>query len=112
MSKALIDKIRRAREQRVPVGDMTFIIRRPTDLEVGKRGGGISVDDVFQYVLGWEGVREVDVIPGGDPHPLPFDVDLCAEWLADRLDVLGTLSNAVRDLYLAHRQAQDAAVKN
>lgn len=112
MSKAIIDKLRRARQQRVAVGDMTFIVRRPTDLEVGKNGGIFGPDEVFRYVLGWEGVREADIISGGDPHPLPFDAALCAEWLADRLDILGVLSAAERDLYAAHRQEQDAAVKN
>ncbi len=112
MSKSLIDKIRRTREQRVTAGDFTFIVRRPTDLEIAQRGGELSADALLRYVIGWEGVREADLVPGGDPHPVPFDTLLCAEWLADRLDLLVPIGDGIRELYAAHRQAQDAAVKN
>lgn len=112
MPSALIDKIRRAREQRVPVGAHTFVVRRPTDLEMIRLQQSVSAEAMLQFVVGWEGVTEGDVVNGGGPHPLPFDADVCAEWLADRMDLFGPVVAAITTAYQAHQRAQDAAVKN
>jgi hypothetical protein len=109
---SLIDKIRKAREQTVEAGGHRFVVRRPTALEM------IEIQDkprgraILPFVIGWDGVRELDVVPGGDPHPLPFDVDLCNEWLTDRLDLLSVLADAVFDSFAAHAARQEDAKKN
>ncbi len=45
------------------------------------------------------------MIPGGDPHLLPFDADVCAEWLTDRIDILAPLATAIFDSFAAHQAA-------
>ena len=88
---ALIDKMRRAREQRVTAGNHTFVIRRPTDLEMLRFQQDRSPEKLMSFVVGWDGVTEGDILSGGDPHPLPFDHSVLVEWLADRLDLFGRL---------------------
>ena len=109
---ALIDKLRRAREFKVEAGGYSFTLRRPTDLEWVEIAGQSSARAVLPFVIGWEGVKELDLIPGGDPHPLPFDATACQEWLADRIDLLPLLLEAFVKSYEAHLQARADAVKN
>ena len=109
---ALLEKIRRAREFRVEAGGYSFTLRRPTDVEWLEVAGQSTARAVLPYIIGWEGVKELDLIPGGDPHPLPFDAEACQEWLADRIDLLPTLLEAFVKSYEAHLQARSDAEKN
>lgn len=108
----LADKIRKAREQSVEVGGYTFTVRRPTDVEmIALRGDG-SVARLFPFIVGWDGVKELDIIPGGDPHPLAFDGEACREWLSDRPDLLGPLVEIILGSYRKHAEALEGAAKN
>lgn len=109
---ALIDKLRRAREFKVEAGGYSFTLRRPTDVEWIEISGQSTARAILPFVIGWEGVKELDLIPGGDPHPLPFDAAACQEWLADRLDILPVLLEAFVKSYEAHLAARGAAEKN
>lgn len=106
---ALADKIRRARESRVEVGDLVFIIRRPTPVDMMDLG---ITRDFARCVVGWDKVREMDLLPGGDPHPAPFDAEACREWLRDRPDLYGPVVEKVLAAYQAHVDALEAAAKN
>lgn len=108
----LVDKIRRAREQQVPAGGFTFTVRRPTDVEMVAIARSGDVTAWLPHVIGWEGVREIDVIPGGDPHPLEFNAAVRDEWLADRPDLLGPLVDAMAKAYEAHAAALGDTAKN
>lgn len=109
---SLIDKMRRAREFSVAAGGYTFTLRRPTDLEWIEIAGQGQARAVLPFVIGWEGVKESDLLPGGDPHPLPFDATACQEWLADRVDLLPNLLDAFVKSYEGHLQARTDAAKN
>ena len=109
---ALLDKIKRAREFRVEAAGYTFTVRRPTDVEWMEIAGQSTARAVLPFVVGWEGVKELDLIPGGDPHPLAFDSAACQEWLADRIDILPILLDAFVKSYEAHLQARGDAAKN
>lgn len=100
---SLVEKIRKARETKVEAGGFTFVIRRPTALEMSEMASASRGRAVLPFVIGWDGVREMDIIPGGDPHPLPFDAGVCAEWLADRFDLLVPLATQVFDAFVAHQ---------
>lgn len=111
---SLVEKIRKAREQVVTVGGHDFTIRRPTELEMVElqaagRGRGRAI---LPHVVGWSGVRAIDVLPGGDPHPLEFDARVRDEWLTDRLDLLQPLAEAVFKAFDDHARQQEAAAKN
>lgn len=102
---SLVDKLRKAREMKVEAGGFTFVIRRPTALEMAEMPAISRGRAVLPFVIGWEGVREIDIAPGGDPHPLAFDADVCAEWLGDRLDILAPLATQIFDAYTAYQKS-------
>lgn len=109
---ALIDKLRKAREKDVEVGEFVFTIRRPTDLEAQRLDNFKDAGSLIPYVVNWAKVREMDVLPSGDGHPLDFDAAVCREWLSDRPDLLAPLVEAIVDGYLAHRKALKEIEKN
>lgn len=108
----LISRIRKAREIRIEAGGVKFIARRPTDLDMMEMRGQIDARKLIPFVVGWEGVTEGHLLNGGDPHPLPFDAGACAEWLADRPDLLSTICEQLIAAYAEHAQALEAARKN
>jgi len=109
---SLVDKLRKAREARVLAGGHTFIVRRPTALELIEIQSQPRGRAILPFVIGWEGVKELDLIPGGDPHPLAFDADVCAEWLTDRLDLLGPVADGIFEECAKHVAALEAERKN
>lgn len=99
---SLIDKLKAARLSEVKVGGFTFTIRRPTDLEWYELKGERNVRELMCFVCGWKDVKECDIVNGGDPHPVPFDLDLCIAWLEDKPEVMGALVQAVLDAFTSH----------
>lgn len=108
---ALIDKLRKAREMRVEAGGVTFTVRRPTDLDMMELGGKVDARRLIPFVVGWENVTEGHLVKGGDPHPLPFDKDACAEWLADRPDLLAPVVEKLITAYSEHAERLAAEKK-
>lgn len=100
----LVERMRKARETRVQSGGVTFIVRRPTDLDMMELGRQVDARRLVPFVVGWEGVTEGHLINGGDPHPLPFDAEACAEWLADRPDLLAPLVEIILSSYSEHAE--------
>lgn len=108
---SLVDRIRAARENRVEAGGFTFTVRRPTDLEAARLTGA-STADLLRYVIGWQGVRELDLVPGGDAAEVAFSPEVAQEWLADRPDLWGPLTEAVVQAYQRHTASLEDAEKN
>lgn len=109
---ALSEKLRKAREIKVEAGGFTFIVRRPTDMEMVELRGEKFARAILPYIVGWEGVTEIAVLGTGAPHPVDFDQQACSEWLQDRLDILGSVVNAVFDAYSKHTEKLAESVKN
>ncbi len=110
---ALSARLRKAREMSVEAGGHTFTVLRPTPLEreEGVRTLGPS-RWVLSLVIGWGKVTESDLLPGGDPHPLPFDQDACSEWLSDRPDLFAVVADGVVKGFTAYAERLDASLKN
>ena len=108
----LVEKLRKSREQVVEVGGFKFTIRRPTDVEMMELGRSGPITRLLPFIVGWDGVKELDIIPGGDPHPVPFDAEVCREWLTDRPDLLGPVIEAITSSYTAHRESIEEKAKN
>ena len=102
---SIIDKLRKSRQSRVEVNGVALILRRPTDLEWFEMRGSIDTRRLLAFVDGWDGVTEGHIIIGGDPHPLPFDRDLCVAWLEDSPDLMGVAVNGVIEVQqqIAHQ---------
>lgn len=109
----LADKMRKAREMRVEVGGYVFVVRRPTDVEwYDKIIGTGPISRFIDFVVDWEGVKEADLLNGGDPHPLKFDRQACFEWLSDRADLYGPLIQAINESFDKHTEARGELIKN
>ena len=110
----LIAAIRRARQVNVEAGGFTFTVRRPTDLEVVQlQNDGLSAAELVQrFVIGWQGVQEIHLVPGGTSVAVPFDAALWREWIADQPDLWAPISSAIMQSYAAHRAALEDAAKN
>lgn len=109
---SLADKLRRSRESQVEAGGFSFTIRRPTEMDWLEIRHERSPIAMARFVVGWDKVRELDLFPGGDPHPAAFDAEVCTEWLRDRSDLLLPLVDAIRESYDAHRRKLEDASKN
>ncbi len=110
---ALSEKMRKAREVRVNAGKYVFIALRPTPLERQEKFSvGTGSKAILSFVVGWENVVESDLIPGGDPHPLKFDSDACAEWLSDRPDLFSLVVEGIITTYDAYAAKLDAELGN
>jgi hypothetical protein len=114
MSKALIDRLRRARQTSVLSLGRTFTVRRPTDLEMQEIHEKIEQRLLLvRFVTGWGSMSEIDLgIPGGGPDPVSFDPALWEEWIADHPEHWPALTSAIFDAYKAHRGAMEEAAKN
>lgn len=109
---SLVQKIRKARESRVEVGGYTFIVLRPTALDMTEIAAASRGRAILPFIIGWEGVKELDIIPGGDPHPLEFDADVCTEWLCDRIDLLGPIATKAFELFVEYQAKLGAEKKS
>lgn len=107
----LAEKIRKAREKVIEAGGFKFTIRRPTDVEMVEFAKDRKPETLLRFVVGWEGVKEIDLIPGGDPLPAKFDSEACSEWLTDNSELFATVINSVIELYQSHKQSLESAGK-
>ena len=64
------------------------------------------------FIHGWENVKESDIVEHGDPHPAEFDRDDAREWLADRPDLFGAITEGLLAGYKAHTAELEEKLKN
>lgn len=114
MSNNLIERIKKARQTTVKVGEVTLICRRPTDLEmVGMQSAKITQEDILlRFVDGWQGMKECDLVPGGQPVEVQFNKDLFNEWVSDHPESWAVISDAVVSSYKQHSDSLGESVKN
>ena len=110
---ALSEKLRRARTLEVPIGKHVFHVLRPTPFEYQtKLTGPDRAKGFLSLVVGWKNVVESDLVRGGDPHPLEFDAEACAEWLADRPDLYTGIVRAAAEGFVERMKSLEDAGKN
>lgn len=101
----LIERIRKARQSRVTVEGKTFIVRRPTDWEAYEmRKDTREMDVLEKFVVAWEGVTELDLVPGGDSTPAAFSKELFAEWIQDHPDFWAPIFAEITSGYKKHAE--------
>lgn len=135
MSANLIEKLKKSRETNVKVDGKTFIIIRPTAMQIMNwlndiNGNPLSKDDIKQiymemfslknqlwrklaqqaielFVVGWSGVKEIDIIPGGADIELPFNRELFLLWVQDYPAIVTELGFNILDAWSNHLQRVD-----
>ena len=112
---SLIEKMRKARETRLAIAGVNLTIRRPTDLESTElrfSGTREAVKGISRFVVDWDGMREIDLVPGGEDKPVAFDRELFELWLEDQPEAWEILVNGVLAAYKAHAKKHEADLKN
>lgn len=117
----------KAREFAHQVGERTYTLRVPTRTEVrecvhthglGRHGADAMMLPLLRHyllrqaVVGWTGVRERDLVPGGGSDPLPWSpraASLLLDSLPDEADALGKLLMERADQRL---ESVEASAKN
>lgn len=112
---ALADKLRAQREGRVEVMPGKWVrFLRPPEIDFGRLRGGVGADHVCEYVIGWDGITEADVLGAsiGVNDAAPFSPELWAEYVRDRIDVVGKVAQAIADAISLHLEQRGAIAKN
>lgn len=114
MSQSLINKLRKARQSTIEVGEFKFKITRPTDLEIVEmRGKNIVQREIMgRYVIGWEGVTELHITADGTSESVAFSPELFEEWIADQPTLWEPICTAIVNNYKEHEARQAEAAKN
>jgi hypothetical protein len=108
---SLIDKIRAARLTVVEIGKFKFTIKRPTDIERLTLKNSTHETLFKSFVVGWDNVKEIDIISGGTSIDVPFEPDLFVEWTADKPELWEPIFDALMDSMKRHDQARVALEK-
>jgi hypothetical protein len=119
----LIAKLRVARQSWVELDPakphQRVQIIRPPESEIGNfadtvgRGLVANLGKVCQYVTGWEGFTEADLVgAAGSGDVVPFDAALWAEVVADRGDWLNLVAARLLDVIVTHVESKAKAAKN
>mgnify|MGYP000633194649 CR=1 FL=1 len=94
-----IEKIINARKNKVTIENMTFNFLRPTDYQMARFEKDGPMEKIARYVIGWDGVNEIDLFESGDPEPAVFSVDLLKLWGEDHMDILIKLLKEINKSY-------------
>lgn len=110
----LSDKIKKARQTKVPIGSFFLTVRRPTNLEMLEfKGLAFRQREILErFVVDWDGFKQSDLFPGGDPEPVPFDHDAYKEWIADHPEYWNDVVAAIVDSYKEHEAKSEELAKN
>lgn len=114
MSNDLILQAKRNRSVKIVIGKFTFFARRPTAAEALRLGRSDPTPDQIarEFVDGWDGVLEDDIIGNGNSDPAKFDQALWHDWCDDRPDFWLPISSQILDAYKAHSEKLSAELKN
>lgn len=117
MSAALIAKMRRAREVEAEALGFRFSVRIPNAGEMADLGESLAGKPmtfrrvVGAFVVGWN-LREIDLIPGGNPVAAEFSPALFAEWLNEHEPAIEPLAKIILDGIDARRAKLEDDAKN
>jgi hypothetical protein len=118
---SLIARMREQRERWVEVAPGKRVkIRRPAEAEYGRfaRIHEASVvqmlEHVRQYVVGWEGITEADLIGTavGSEEPVAFTAELWAELISDRVAWVQPIMDKLVEIMNAHQFSVVETEKN
>lgn len=111
----LIQRRHAARETVIEAGGHKFTLRRPTAYDISRIHAGVDSGRTFdllcRFTVGWD-LKEVDLVPGGDPTPAPFSSEVWADYLADTPDLWAPLGDALTAQIEARDKALEDAAKN
>jgi hypothetical protein len=115
---SLIDKIKKARETGVEVDGFRFNVRLPSPKEmhivreaIAKNPQVAMCEVAERFVVGWDGVKEIDLIPGGTGVAVEFDHALWAEWCQYKPQFWFPIADAALKAYNTYMETQGETKK-
>lgn len=114
-SKALVAKLLAARESWFELEPGKRLkIRRPAEVQMAELRRGISVEDLGEFVIDWEGFSQADLLGAaiGSDAVVPFDADVWKVAVADRNKWFNAAAREVIRLMTEHLQSKAEAEKN
>jgi len=109
----LLEKLRKSRESKVPIGNYIFTISRPTEMDMITLPEGDQrqlMEALFKFVTGWN-VKNLEIDPGGDANIADFDSQLFVEWVNDKAELWSDLIAAIKASYNDHKQKMEDVEK-
>lgn len=100
---------KKSREREVTVGDHGYTVSRPKAADMLNDLSRIEL--ARRFTVGWT-LKNIDLVPGGNPDPEPFEATLWVDWLEDNEELWLPLSDAILALWNDHQTAKEAAEKN
>ena len=88
--------------------------RRPLETEFAKFRSGVDVEHLCEYVCGWEGFTEADLLgPAiGASDPVNFTPKLWERLVRDRIDYVQPVAQAMVQAITEHLEQREAIAKN
>ena len=113
MSK-LSEKLRKSRLFKFEIDGHKLILERPTqyDMVILHTHGMPHRDIAQKFVVGWEEVREVDILKGGTTDIIEFDQDAWCEWLDDNPEWWAPIGEKVVSAFTEYLDRRKTSVKN
>lgn len=111
----LVQQLRSQRESWAEVAPGKRIkVRRPQEAQMFRFRGGISAALAVEFVVGWEGITEADLLGEAiaSQTPAVFTPELASETLLDRMDWVEKVSAELKRAIEVHLAAKAEATKN
>lgn len=110
---SLLERMQRSRERWLDLQDgKALLLRRPTLTNLMQWGGADGEALVRQCLVGWRGFRDADLVPDGGSHECTFELDAAVEWLLDRPQLLGKVTEDLRARVLEFVETAESDRKN
>jgi hypothetical protein len=98
----LVERFKRSLQKRVEVAPgRVIVVRRPLPgdfVEMADAGKHGMLDLIYEFTDSWEGFTDLDLFPGGDSTPTPFDKELFKWWVKDHQEYWHMLSKEIDEL--------------
>lgn len=111
----LVERFLRSTQSRVEIAPgKSIVFRRPLAgdfAEMVARSKAGPLDLIYEFTVAWDGFVELDVFPGGDSEPLPFDKELFCWWIKDHPEHWNKITKAIDDEIGAHEKRVGDAKK-
>lgn len=109
----LLKRMRSARERWVDIDGYRFLIRRPTVYQIARwrASGDDELVLLAQAIVGWDNVRERDLIPSGADELVPYDHDVLAEWISDKPELMSELMQSIASIISERERAIEEVEK-
>lgn len=111
----LVTALRRQREFAVEVAPgVSILLRRPAAAEMPELREMTNAQIAVRFAVGWKGVTEALLLgPAvGAEDDVPFDGEVWAEVVADRVDWIKACADGVIEAVTKHLAAEADAAKN